>query len=263
MERTVSSANRKERRARQRRPTRRRKRAFQLALPMNRWGGKREGAGRKPKGARAGVSHRTRPPLASRFPVHAGLKVGLDLPSLRSRKVAKVIERALLAGRKREGFKLVHYSIQKRHLHLLVEAKDARALSRGMQGLAIRVARTLNKHLGRRGKVFVDRYFSRILRTPRETKNCICYVLLNARRHESERDGGGKIVARRWREPGWIDPASSGRYFDGWKGVRGKPPDEEAPVVAPGTWLLSAGWRRCGLIAVDEVPRGERRSWGS
>jgi REP element-mobilizing transposase RayT len=228
-------------------------------------GGKREGAGRKPKGARAGVSHRARPPLASRFPVHAGLKVARDLPSLRSRKTAKTIERAFWAGCRREGFRLAHFSIQKRHLHLLVEAKDAQSLSRGMQGLAIRVARALNKHLGRRGKVFVDRYFSRILRTPSETRNCLCYVLNNARRHEVERDRCGKIVARRWREPGWVDPCSSGRYFDGWSGdVRSRSPDEAAPVAPPGTWLLSVGWLRArgGRIAVDEVPRGEPRTWG-
>ena len=74
----------------------------------------------------------------------------------------------------------------------------------------------------------------------------------------------GRIVARRWREPGWIDPCSSGRYFDGWEGVRGKPPDAEAPVAAPGTWLLRAGWRRSrgGRIAVEEVPKGVLGSWG-
>jgi REP element-mobilizing transposase RayT len=189
--------------------------------------------------------------------------VARDLPSLRSRKVAKTIERAFWAGCRREGFRLVHFSIQKRHLHLLVEAKDAQCLSRGMQGLAIRVARALNNHLERRGKIFVDRYFSRILRTPSETRRWLCYVLNNARRHEVERDRRGKIVARRWRESGWIDPCSSGRFFDGWRGVRSKIPDEEAPVAPPGTWLLRAGWRRSrgGRIAVDEVPRGERRSW--
>jgi len=243
---------------------RERQRAAQLDLPLRRRGGKRDGAGRKPKGTRAGVSHKARPKLASRFPVHAGLKVAQDLPSLRGRKVARVIERAFWAGCMREGFRLVHYSIQKRHLHLLVEAKDARALSRGMQGLAVRVARRLNNHLGRRGKVFVDRYFSRILRTPSETRSCLCYVINNARRHEVERDRRGRIVARRWREPGWIDPCSSGRYFDGWKGVRGKPPDAEAPVAPPGTWLLRAGWLRSrgGRIAIEEVPKGVLGSRG-
>ena len=242
---------------------RRRRRAAQLDLPLPRRGGKREGAGRKPKGARAGVSHKPRPPLASRFPVHAGLKVARDLPSLRSHKVAKTIERALWAGCRREGFRLVHFSIQKRHLHLMVEAKDAQGLSRGMQGLAVRVARRLNKQLGRRGKVFVDRYFSRILRTPSETRNCLVYVLNNARRHDVERDRRGEIIARRFREERWVDPCSSGRYFDGWRGARGSPPDAEAPVAPPGTWLLSAGWLRArgGRIAVDEVPRGDPRTW--
>ena len=42
----------------------------QMAMQLPTWGGKREGAGRKPVGVKAGVWHVTRPVLKPRFPVH-------------------------------------------------------------------------------------------------------------------------------------------------------------------------------------------------
>jgi len=152
--------------------------------------------------------------------------------------------------------RLVHYSVQGNHLHLLVEAKGREALSRGMQGLTIRLARGLNRVMGRRGKVFADRYHARALRTPGEVRHALAYVLLNAEHH-----GIGWRAGRRGPA---LDPCTSGRSFDGWRGAhsaptRGPPalrarrPDSAAspdvPVVAPRTWLLRTGWRRHGLLA--------------
>ncbi len=130
------------------------------------WGGARKGAGRKRKGERAHVSHRTREKLASRFPLHVTTRLRAGLPSLRRVRERRVLERAFAAGSDRFGFRLTEYSIQSNHVHLLVEAKDRNALTRGMQGLSIRVAKALNKLWGRKGKVFADRYHDRILRTP-------------------------------------------------------------------------------------------------
>jgi hypothetical protein len=71
-------------------------------------------------------------------------------------------------------------------------------------------------------------------------------ILLNARRHLAK-------LGRRLPYQAQIDPASSGRWFDGWKSNR-EPPREPSPVAAPGTWLLAVGWRRHGLIDLAEVP---------
>ena len=87
------------------------------------------------------------------------------------------------AASEREGFRLVHYTVLSNHLHLLCEALDRRELSRRTQGLAIRIAKKLNRVWGRIGKVFADRYFDRILRSPREVRSALAYVLNNARRH--------------------------------------------------------------------------------
>ena len=201
-------------------------------------------AGRKPKGERALVSRRRRAPLASRFPVHVTVRVKRGLPSMRRREAYRAIRTAFAAGCERFGFRLTQYSVQVDHLHLLAEAKDRRALSRGMQGLLIRVARGLNRCWGRRGKVFADRYHDRILRTPREVRHALCYVLHNAKKH-------GQRVAR------GVDVFASVGWFDGWK--------EEAvafvgdgvakAVAAAKTWLLTIGWRRHGLLGFDEAPR--------
>ena len=150
---------------------------------------------------------------------------------------------ALAAGSDRFGFRLVHYSVQSNHLHLIVEAKDRRALSRGLQGLLVRIAKALNRLWGRKGSVFSDRYHDRILRTPREVRNALRYVLLNARRH-------GILGPS-------PDPYSSGRWFDGWRERLGRLVlGREGPVARARTWLLAVGWRRHGRIGLAEVPGG-------
>ena len=202
-------------------------------------GGKRKGAGRKPKGERAGVSHLERAPVASRFPVHVTVRLGEGLPGARGVKTRGVLRAAFRAGRERFGFRLVQYSVQSTHLHLLVEGRDRRAISRGMQGLLIRVAKGLNRVWGRKGKVFADRYHDRILRTPREVRNAVRYVLKNAEHH-------GMVFRGR------PDPHSSGAWFDGWREGRVAGEQEVAPVAEARTWLLGSGWRRHGLLALNE-----------
>jgi putative transposase len=162
----------------------------QLEMKLPCWGGRRRGAGRKPNGARAGVSHLARPRLAARFPVHVTLRVRREVWNLRSRRCFAALKAAFAGGRERFGFRLNQFSVQGNHLHLIIEARDATALSRGMQGLAIRMARQLNRTMRRKGRVFADRYHSRILRTPTEVKRALRYVLENRAHHLHRRAHG-------------------------------------------------------------------------
>ena len=130
----------------------------QTELPFRQHGGARKGAGRKAKGDRAGVAHRQRSALAMRHPAHVTLKLRPGLPPLRRREERAAILAAFARGKDRFGFRLAHFTIQNDHLHLIAEAADRVALRRGLQGLAIRIARALNKLWQRRGKVFADRY---------------------------------------------------------------------------------------------------------
>ena len=155
----------------------------QMGFKFRTWGGKRKGAGRKPVGERAGVRHRRRPVLKARFPVHVTWRMKKDVWNLRTRRCFGALARAFWGGANRFGFKLVHYSVQGNHVHLLVEAKDERALSKGMCGLGVRVAKGLNRVMSRHGKVLDDRYHGHILRTPTEVRRAREYLLQNARRH--------------------------------------------------------------------------------
>jgi REP element-mobilizing transposase RayT len=215
-------------------------RQSQFAFP-NGWGGRRAGAGPKPRGRRAGVAHRTRAPLAARFPVEVTMRVKSGLPSLRGRWEFAALRGAIVAGCERAGFRLVHFSVQSNHLHLLVEGRCRSTLSRGLQGLAIRMARALNRQWRRSGSVFADRYHDRILRSPREVWNALRYVLCNARKHGS------------WSSRTRPDPLSSSSWFDGWRAHPPKPADS-SPTASAHTWLLRRGWRLHGLLSIDATP---------
>lgn len=219
-------------------------------LSLFRRGGKRSGAGRKPRGARARVAHEARAPLSPHHPVLVTLRVLPELPNLRCAQTLPVMHRAFRGGADRFGFRLIEFSIQTNHLHLIVEAADAEALTRGMQGLKVRLARRLNRAWGLEGSVFADRYHERILNSPIEVRIALVYTLQNARKH-------GVLLAG-------IDPFSSGRWFDGWKDRIGRPLDAEEermlPIVSPHTWLLRVGWRQHGRIRVDEMPASGKSS---
>ena len=180
------------------------------------------------------------------MPVHITLRVLPHVWNLRTGRCARAIGKACLGGRERFGFRLVHLSVQGNHLHLLAEVGDGHALRRGMQGLSIRIARALNRVMGRKGKVFAGRFHARPVASPRQVRGALRYVLCNARKHAVER--GVALPAA------GIDRFSSARYFDGF---RDRPPDplpERAPVVAPKLWLVTTGWRRFGLLAPDDTP---------
>ena len=220
----------------------------QGVLPFRHNGGRRAGAGRKPKGDKAGVSHGPRALLAARVPAHVTLKLRCGLQKLRSRAEYKALRAAFAAGCDRGGFRLTHYAVLNDHLHFLVEARDRRALSRGVQGLAIRIAKALNRLWRHRGTVFADRYHDRILKTPREVKNALCYVLANGKKHAAE----GREVA----VPQVIDTFTSAPWFDGFRetvtvrGIEAMP----RPVTDARTWMLTIGWRRHGLLSVHDLP---------
>ncbi len=121
-----------------------------------------------------------------------------------------------------------------------------------MKSIASRLAFAVNRTFGRQGRVLDGRYHVHVLRTPREVRNALAYVLLNARKHWQQRRGRAPAVR--------LDVASSGRWFDGWKRSSGAPGGPGPPEVAPArTWLLRIGWRRRGLIDPAEVPGGPRR----
>ena len=207
------------------------------------WGGKRRGAGRKPKGECAGMSHAKRPKLQRWYPVLLTLKLRAGLRTLRSDDAHAAIQRAFAASSGRGELRVIEYSVQSNHLHLIAEATDERALARGMISVTVRIARALNRLWKRGGRVFADRYHARILTTPRAVRIALIYCINNARKH-------GSWLAK------MPDVFSSGPWFEGWKrDGRREPADSRSRwLVRARTWLLSNGWKRHGLIDPCEAP---------
>jgi REP element-mobilizing transposase RayT len=176
-------------------------------------------------------------------PQHVVLRTTRDVGTLRRRKAYRAVRGALLrCAAARSDYRVVHVSIQRTHVHLLVEADDKLALARGMQGFAISAAKRLNHELGRaRGDVFAFRYHATAVTTPTQARNALAYVLNNWRHHRED-------VYSTLR----TDPYATGYAFDGWP--RRAPPEDPLPVAAASAWLLTAGWRRAGPILPTEVP---------
>jgi REP element-mobilizing transposase RayT len=230
--------------------------------------GKKLGRPRK-NPARAGSPHKARPEHKKRFPVHAVLSVAPAVGSLRKRFMYRALREATIAVALRElayddvkgAFRIVHISIQRTHVHLIVEADNKLALSRGMQSFQISAAKHINREYSvkaklterRRGNVFVDRFHQEVIKTPRQARRSLAYVLNNWRKHREDR----LEFAKSWP----IDPFSSAISFDGWKEredavVRWNRRETYDPLVVylPKTWLLQQGWQKHGLISFDEVP---------
>jgi putative transposase len=230
----------------------------QLSLHPRRnrtWGGAREGAGRPAAKQRKTMPHRARPEHNARHPVHVTLRVIRGLPNLRHLKTAGPIGEAIRdASRDAERahtFRVIEFSIQPDHLHLIAEAASADALARGLQGLASRIARRTNRALRRTGSLFAERYHVRPLATPREVRNALVYVLTNFRKHFGPRADTDETC-----DALGVDVCSSARWFAGWRDRR-EVDLSLSPVRLPRTWLAARGWRLHGLIDSGEKPRGD------
>ncbi len=208
---------------------------------MPTWGGARRGAGRPRTANReSSVPHRARPEHDPRHPVHLTLRAREGLPSFRMPRAFAAL-RLAIARASSDEFRIVQFSVQADHLHAIVEATDKRSLALGVAGFRIRAARAFNRALRRSGPVWSGKYHARALRSPREARTAIVYVLLNWKKHVRGASG--------------IDGCSSGPWFDGW--VKPPPPGATSkPVVSARTWLAARGWleKGGGAIALGEKP---------
>ena len=200
----------------------------QLAIKFRSWGGKRKHAGRKPKGARRGVPHFPRK-QPRRTAALVTMRVRNGLPSLRGSRAFGAVSGAFRKGKERFGLRVIHFTVQGNHLHLLVEAEDVVSLARGMKGLSVRMARALNRLHGVSGQVFPDRFHSRALKSPREIAYAMRYVLGNHMKHG----------LASW-DRGPTDPCSSGAFAPGPEGLTVRPKLYLIHMTLEGRWLSLA-----------------------
>lgn len=199
-------------------------------------GGKRKNAGRRSATGLSPVSRECRPDLGTQHPVHVNWRVLPEVWNLRSWRSFRPILRAFAASCDRFGVRVTHFSVMGNHVHLIAEADGKGALTIAMQALAIRLAKGLNKLIGRRGAVFADRYHARPLGSPTQVRNAIAYVMNNARIH-AERNGR---TGPRGRDEYAVGPEVLTAARTLWRRLLpGSPP------VAPAQgWLLREGWLR-------------------
>jgi putative transposase len=228
----------------------------QLGLALSTWGGKRAGAGRKRVAGRRGfVPRAKRPPHDPRHPVHVTLRAA-RAPDLRAHVPFRAIQQCLVRIARRDVLRVAHFSVQRDHLHLIVEGAGTKPLARGMQALSSGIALAVNRAVGRRGSLWGDRYHRHDLTTPRMVRNSIVYVLQNFRKHTPE-DAIDTLHE--------LDSRSSAAWFDGWdpragpliRALRRRCGEKvtAVPIRPAQSWLGAHGWRRLGLIRPEEGPR--------
>jgi putative transposase len=211
-------------------------------------GGWRPNAGRKKQ--KGSISHARRDELKARFPQNVTLRILEGVPSLARDYLVREIRECIRAAQK-PGFRIVEFNVLSNHLHLITEAACKDSLARGIQGFAVRVARRLNSALKRKGRFFAHRYHVRALTCPTQVRNALRYVLQNRKHHDHE-----KRFCKTW-----FDPYSSAAWFDGWA-TKLRPSmiweyellEMARPTARATTWLLSTGWKRLGLLRLDEAP---------
>ncbi len=224
---------------------------FKMTSERGTHGGRREGAGRKRMKYRLDAPHRSRESFAQVTPVHVTMRGQRHISALRIDELYRVIARVLECYRDERwdggAFRVIHFSIQDNHLHLISEAASDRALRRGMRSFTINAARAVNEVFGSTGRVWF-RYHSTVIKSRRYARNAIAYVLGNWRRHHRDIANGQLVNAI-------IDRFSSAISFPGWT-RRFKVPAwyRPLPVSPPTTELLRTGWAYAGRLCPYQSP---------
>jgi putative transposase len=218
-------------------------RSKQFELDIRSWGGERRGAGRK-RTKTSLQRHEKRPEIKSSLPAHVTLTFDRRLDSIRHKRGIAAFAKAA-KGAQKWGLKIVHFSLQADHAHMIVEARKNRDLSKGLQSFSISMAKTLNRFFDRSGKVFRDRYHMRVLKTPSEVRNAIRYALFNRAKHLKmsafvDRFSSVAYVGKR-EVKAFASALEVSLPVPVWLGSRHS--EIEGALSEPGSWLLRQGWR--------------------
>lgn len=154
------------------------KKQLELNIYQGKHGGRRPFAGRSRQHSK-GVSHATREKVKATTPLHINFKYRAFI---RTEGILKVLELSIANASKLQ-FSVTHFTLQSNHIHLIAEAGDNKILSSGMRSLT----NTMVKRIGK-GSIQLERYHLHVLKTPREVRNAIDYVLNNDIKHTGKQD---------------------------------------------------------------------------
>src|SRR5690606_29712838 len=109
---------------------------LKLNLYKGSWGGRRPGSGRKRLHSK-GVAHRKREKVNERLPLHINFKFNKHI---KNKMCLKLLKKAIMNDRS-HGLRIVHFSLQSNHIHLIVECGSNQTLTKGMRSLTVTFAK--------------------------------------------------------------------------------------------------------------------------
>ena len=130
-----------------------------------------------------GIRHVKRFRLKKASSLHLTIKVRENKADIQSKRILKALHHAIKRARLK-GLKVVHYTLEYNHVHLLVESVDNKTLHKGMQAFGITIAKAINKIKRSKGAVYKNRYHLRLISSPRQLKNVLHYIFNNGVKHK-------------------------------------------------------------------------------
>lgn len=130
-----------------------------------------------------GIRHSSRMKFSKLTSFHLTIKVRENKADIQSKKLLKALHHAIARARLK-NLKVIHYTLEYNHVHLLVETNDHRILHAGMQALGISFSKAINKVKSLKGHVYKHRYHQRKIGSARELKNVLLYIFNNGKKHK-------------------------------------------------------------------------------
>ncbi len=141
----------------------------------------RKGAGR-PALHDPGIRHTNRPHIKKPASLHLTIKVKKKKAEIKNKSVLKILKRAILNARK-QGLRVIHFSLEYDHVHLLIEADNNLILGKGMQAFGVTLSKAINRLKKLKGGVYKHRYHFRQISSTRELKIVMNYIFTNGLKH--------------------------------------------------------------------------------
>ncbi|MGZ3789032.1 MAG: transposase [Bacteriovorax sp.] len=145
-----------------------------------------KGAGR-PAIHDIGIRHSSRPFLKKPSSLHLTVKIKKNRADMKNKSVLGLLKRAIKNAR-RQGLKVIHYSLEYDHVHLLIEADNNYILGKGMQAFGVTLSKAINRMRKLKGGVYKHRYHFRHISSARELKNVMNYIFTNGLKHKTAKN---------------------------------------------------------------------------
>ncbi|MGZ3787001.1 MAG: transposase [Bacteriovorax sp.] len=134
-----------------------------------------------------GIRHTSRPFLKKPSSLHLTVKIKKNKAEMKNKSVFSLLKRAILNAR-RQGLKVIHYSLEYDHVHLLIEAENNHILGKGMQAFGGTFSKAINRMRKLKGGVYKHRYHFRKISSARELKNVMNYIFTNGLKHKTAKN---------------------------------------------------------------------------